>query len=81
MHVCDFFLSPPKLISEGVTIFKTSSVFLLRRGYPSKLIDYHSKICMQKLAMFVRGSVISLAGSSQCEPCVDIILREGVICL
>ena len=34
MHVCDFFLSPPKLISEGMTIFKTSSVFLLRRGYP-----------------------------------------------
>ena len=34
------------------------------------------------LAMIVRGSIISLAGGSQCEPCVDImILREGVICL
>ena len=33
------------------------------------------------LAMIVWGSIISLAGGSQCEPCVDIILREGVICL
>ena len=33
------------------------------------------------LAMIVRGSIIALAGGSQCEPCVDIILREGVICL
>ena len=33
------------------------------------------------LAMIVRGSIISLTGGSQCEPCVDIILREGVICL
>ena len=33
------------------------------------------------LAMIVMGSTISLAGGSQCEPCVDIILREGVICL
>ena len=34
------------------------------------------------LAMIgLAGSIISLAGGSQCEPCVDIILREGVICL
>ena len=31
--------------------------------------------------MIVRGSIISLAGGSQCEPCDDIILSEGVICL
>ena len=33
------------------------------------------------LSVDFRGPIVSLAGGSQCEPVVDIILREDVTCL